>query len=184
MTRDDLISEGYLDEQRTLHAAPRGYGQRGDKWASTISGIAQRHHVMSILDYGCGQGSLARALPDLKIAEYDPAIEGKDAPPDRTFDMVVCTDVLEHVESDKIDAVVRHLSDLTERYLVAVVSLVPTSKTLSDGRQAHILLRSKEWWQAAFESHGFVLRAPLQSPDPHKASKEFAALLKRKAKVA
>jgi 2-polyprenyl-3-methyl-5-hydroxy-6-metoxy-1,4-benzoquinol methylase len=177
--RVDLISDGYLDEQRALHAAPRGYGQRGDKWAKTINGIVGRHHVTSILDYGCGQGSLARALPELGIVEYDPAIEGKDEPPSGTFDLVVCTDVLEHIESEKIDAVVEHLSKLTQRYLVAVISLVPTSKTLRDGRQAHILLRSREWWTCMMEAHGFDLRAPLQSPDPNKATKEFAAMFKR-----
>lgn len=179
MTRDDLISPDYLEEQRVLHAAPRGYGQRGDKWAKTVAGIVERHHVTSILDYGCGQGSLALALPQLGIVEYDPAIAGKDEPPTRTFDLVVCTDVLEHVESDKIDAVVRHISRLTERYLVAVVSLVPTSKTLTDGRQAHILLRSREWWRCIFEAHDFVARCDLPSPDPRKAEKEFAAFLKR-----
>ena len=179
MTRDDLISDAYLAEQRALHAAPRGYGQRGDKWAPTIKGIAARHHATSVLDYGCGRGSLALALPELGIVEYDPAIEGKDEPPSRTFDLVVCTDVLEHIESDKINAVVEHLSSLCERWLVAVISLVPTSKTLSDGRQAHILLRSVEWWTCMMESHDLILRATLQGPDPNKASKEFAALFKR-----
>jgi 2-polyprenyl-3-methyl-5-hydroxy-6-metoxy-1,4-benzoquinol methylase len=181
--RDDLISSGYLDEQRILHAAPRGYGQRGDKWAKTVEGIVSRHHVSSVLDYGCGQGSLAAALPRLGIVEYDPAIEGKDAPPTRTFDLVVCTDVLEHVESDRIDAVATHLSNLSERFLLAVISLVPTSKTLTDGRQAHILLRSREWWRCLLEAHDFKLRAELASPDPNKSSKEFAAFFKRTART-
>lgn len=183
MKRADLISDAYLEEQRILHAAPRGYGQRGLKWGGVVGAFAKRRRVTSILDYGCGQGSLARSLPELKIAEYDPAIEGKDEPPTKTYDMVVCTDVLEHIESDKIDAVATHLFSLAERYALIVVSLVPTSKTLTDGRQAHILLRSREWWQTLFESHGFTLRAPLKSPDPRKANKEYAVILKRKRAV-
>lgn len=183
MKRSDLISDAYLEEQRILHDAPRGYGARGLKWGRVVGDFAKRRRVTSILDYGCGQGSLARSLWELKIDEYDPAIPGKDEPPTKRYDMVVCTDVLEHIESDKIDAVATHLFGLAERYALVVVSLVPTAKTLSDGRQAHILLRSREWWMTLFESHGFMLRAPLRSPDPRKADKELAVLLKRRRAV-
>lgn len=180
MTRADLISDAYLEEQRILHAAPRGYGQRGDKWAKTVTALANKHRVATILDYGCGQGALADALAGTReVAEYDPAIDGKDVPPTTPFDLVVCTDVLEHVEEDRIDAVLDHLASLTLRYIVVVVSLVPTAKTLSDGRQAHILLRCKAWWQRRFVAHGFALRHELASPDQSKSFKEFAALYKR-----
>lgn len=190
--REELISDAYLEEQRRLHAAPRGYGGRGSKWAPVVSELAASYQARSVLDYGCGQGSLAQALRPLwepasplfsfGMAEYDPAIAGKDEPPAVSFDLVVCTDVLEHIESEKIYAVLNHIASLSGRLLFAVISLVPTSKTLSDGRQAHILLRSVEWWTYQFQEAGFVLSKTVKGRDPKKDHKQFAAVWVRCAR--
>lgn len=177
MNRDDLISDGYLKEQQILHAAPRGYGGRGSKWSKVVAELKKEFGCASVLDYGCGQGSLARELAGrFAVEEYDPAIPGKDQVPDCRYDLVVCTDVLEHIESDKIARVMRHLSEVTGRALFSVISLVPTGKTLSDGRQAHILLRSEEWWRYQFREAGLELSRSVKGRDPKKDHKQFAAV--------
>lgn len=173
----DLISPAYLEEQRILHASPRGYGQRGHKWAPKVSAVAWTYGCTSILDYGCGQGALAQSLKMAShvtdIREYDPAIAEKSALPEMA-DCVVCTDVLEHVEIDKIGAVLLHLWNLTRKVAFVVVSLVETSKTLTDGRQAHILLRTPEWWANALRHHGFlIVETPQVKPD-----KQWVAVLR------
>lgn len=169
-----LISPAYLEEQRILHAAPRGYGQRGYKWADTVLALAREHACESVLDYGCGQGSLARAVgASIQIREYDPAIEGKARLP-QPADLVVCTDVLEHVESDRIWNVMQHMASLTKRIAFVVISLVPASKVLSDGRQAHILLRSVEWWRIQCNAHGLVV---IDEPDIRR-NKQWVAVMK------
>lgn len=153
MSTPDLITRPYLEEQRRLHADPRGYGGRGRKWAPHVIAMAEACGGASVLDYGCGQGSLARALVDqpsvLRIAEYDPAIPGKSGRPSFA-DVVVCSDVMEHVEAEYVDAVIEHLATLTRRRLLLVISLVPTAKTLSTGEQAHITLHDVAFWRAAF----------------------------------
>lgn len=175
-----LISSAYLAEQKILHAAPRGYGGRGSKWSAVVVELAGVYQCATVLDYGCGQGSLARSLPTtLLVDEYDPAIPGKDTPPSRPFDLVVCTDVLEHIESDKIHAVMRHLAYLTARAIFVVISLVPTAKTLTNGQQAHILIRSIDWWKYQFAEHGFVYARDVKGRDPKKDHKQFAAVFKR-----
>lgn len=170
MTRDDLISAGYLSEQQRLHAAPKGYGGRGDKWAAAVIELAARFHARTILDYGAGQGTLGRAVraAGLAIAEYDPARPGLDALPEPA-DLVVSTDVLEHIEPDKLPAVLRHLRELTQRALFAVVATRPASKFLSDGRNAHILLQDGAWWLETITAYGFqsvgsVPKSPLKKP--------------------
>lgn len=177
MTLDTLISPAYVAEQRRLHAQPRGYGQRGNKWSTQVMTIAWTHNCESILDYGCGQGSLGEALRLSErwedIREYDPAIPGKDALPMRA-DLVVCTDVMEHVEPEKLEAVLRHLTSLADAVLFVVVSIVETAKTLSDGRQAHILLRSPEWWRTRFHALGWVVEEL-----PIKPEKQWVAILTR-----
>lgn len=183
MTRDELISEEYLREQERLHAAPRGYGGRGNKWSPVVDELLRRYRCGSMLDYGCGQGSLVRTLsndyrfePAVEFREYDPAIPEKSELPSQPSDLVVCTDVLEHIESDRIFAVMQHLGTLTSHALFAVISLVPTNKTLSDGRQAHILLRSVEWWKYQFVEAGFELAKTVKGRDPRKDHKQFAAV--------
>lgn len=146
----DLISTAYVGEQRILHARPNGYGGKGHKWATGVIELAKTYDCISILDYGCGQGALVTALRQrlshaIRLDEYDPAIEGKDELPSFA-DLVVCTDVLEHVEPERLDMVLRHLEALARKALFLVVATRPSGKWLSDGRNAHVILESAEWW--------------------------------------
>jgi len=180
----ELISPAYLDEQRTLHTAPRGYGQRGYKWADHVRALAVTHQCGSILDYGCGAGSLAERLREnpgeaiIRIAEYDPAIPGKSLLP-AFADMVVCTDVMEHVECDRIPAVIAHLGSLTRKVLFIVVSLVPTAKALSNGEQAHISLHESAWWRDAFGREFDVVEELTIKPE-----KQWVAVLRPRGAIA
>jgi 2-polyprenyl-3-methyl-5-hydroxy-6-metoxy-1,4-benzoquinol methylase len=171
-----LITPGYLWEQKRLHAEPRGYGQRGRKWAAEVVALASAYRCASVLDYGCGAGSLGevlRTVPGrLEVREYDPAIPGKDGIPTAAADLVVCTDVLEHVEAATLPAVLAHLEAVTGRVLFVVISLVPTAKTLSTGEQAHITLRPVAWWRAALEGAGFAVVEEL----PIRPDKQWVAV--------
>jgi hypothetical protein len=175
-----LISPAYLDMQRQLHAAPRGYGQRGHKWADVVCALIAEYRATSVLDYGCGQGALGRALreralPGVRIAEYDPAIAGKDALP--TFaDLVVATDVLEHIEPDRLDAVLGHLRMLTRKALWLVVSTCETAKILADGRNAHLIVQPGIWWRTRLEACGFTVLPPPASART-KPDKEWIAVV-------
>lgn len=147
MNLDNLISPEYLAEQKRLHASPRGYGGKGRKWADEVHGIAEKCSARSILDYGAGQDSLCKELRErgIKTHSYDPAIKRISRLP-APADMVVCTDVLEHIEPEKLCEVVAHLASLMRVVGFFVISLVPTTKTLSDGRQAHISLYNRQFW--------------------------------------
>lgn len=153
VARETLITPEYLREQQLLHAAPRGYGAKGSRWLEAVTVVGLANCCETILDYGAGQASLERALaatgwhPD-DVTSYDPAVAHLAALPGPA-DLVVCTDVLEHVEPACVDAVIDHLAILTEKVLFAVISTVATAKTLSDGRQAHVSLHDREWWRAA-----------------------------------
>lgn len=169
---DRLISPEYRALQRQMHASPRGYGQKGDKWAGEVEGLCALYGRGEILDYGCGQGSLGRALRSggLTVREYDPAIRGKDGEP-QPADLVVCTDVLEHVEPEKIEAVLADLRRVTLGHLFAVIALTPAGKTLPDGRNAHILLQPRDWWATKLRAHFEPVRAV-----PCRSHKEYAAV--------
>lgn len=179
MTIARLISPAYLAQQRELHARPNGYGAKGGKWAETVLALAVHTASMSVLDYGCGQGGLVRRLKPtadaqripLRLAEYDPAVAGKDHPP-LFADLVVVTDVLEHIEPDRLDAVLAHLQQLARKAVFFVVALDPANKVLADGRNAHLILESREWWAARVTAAGFRLSdLPVALPPHYSAEK-------------
>jgi 2-polyprenyl-3-methyl-5-hydroxy-6-metoxy-1,4-benzoquinol methylase len=162
MNRADLISPDYEQEQRILHAAPRGYGGRGRKWAPVVAELVREYSASSVLDYGAGQGTLAIALKQLvpqwtRITEYDPAVERINIVPSFA-DLVNCTDVLEHIEPAKLRFVLSHLRMLTRKVLWVVVSTTETAKVLSDGRNAHLTVQPAEWWKETVTTVGFTMR--------------------------
>lgn len=140
-----LISDAYRDMNKNLHAGGC-YGQSGDRWLASVQLLIDKFEPETILDYGCGQGALGRAL-GRPLAEYDPAVPGKDQLP-APADLVVCTDVMEHIEPELIDGVLDHLRSVTKRYLFAVISTRPARKILPDGRNAHLIVEPWEWWEA------------------------------------
>lgn len=147
--KHELISEEYRALNIKLHETSLAYGVGGSKHADLVKTIAEKLKTTSILDYGCGKGMLAKELP-FPIWEYDPAIPGKDSQP-RPADVVVCTDVLEHVEIEKILRVLDDLHRCTRVALFAVIHTGASGKTLEDGRNSHILQRDAGWWRRQIE---------------------------------
>lgn len=182
MNANALITPRYREEQRILHAAPRGYGGKGNKWAEVVLDVAQHFGATSILDYGCGQGSLAavlraRASDIYRIDEYDPAIKGKEGLPSFA-DLVVSTDVIEHIEPECLDAVLTHIRMLARKVVFMVIATRPSGKTLSDGRNAHLIIESPQWWEQRILSAGFQLAETDMPKSPElKVSREWVGVL-------
>lgn len=83
-----VITSAYRELNRKLHQQNLAYGVGGGKHADTVQKLITAIGAQSVLDYGCGKGLLAKALP-FPIWEYDPAIPGKDESP-KPADLVVC----------------------------------------------------------------------------------------------
>lgn len=141
-----LITPGYREANVELHGRLHHYGAGGSRWAERVRALLAGTGGSSVLDYGCGKGMLRRALAGLDVREYDPGVPGKDAPPEAA-DVVVCTDVLEHIEPDCLDDVVAHLAALTRRAAFVNVATRPARKLLADGRNAHLIVESPDWWR-------------------------------------
>lgn len=141
-----LISDAYREQNKRLHQTNAHYGTSGMRWAPFIDRLVREEGYSSILDYGAGKQTLANALPHLPIKGYDPAMPGLDKQPEPA-DLVVCTDVLEHVEPERINSVIRHLAKVTRRKLFFSIATAPSKKTLADGRNAHLIVRQHDWWR-------------------------------------
>jgi len=108
----------------------------------------------SILDFGCGKGRLVQRLtedyPDIAVSGYDPGNKEFDTSLDNTkVDLIISTDVLEHVEPEHIDQTLEYLSNKS-RYIYHLIALSPAKLILPDGRNAHLIQESPEWWKKKF----------------------------------
>lgn len=146
-----LISENYRQLNAQLHNDNPAYGTSGEKEAQPVLALCQSLKTSSVLDYGCGKGRLAAALP-FPIWEYDPAIPGKDMTP-RPADIVVCGDVLEHIEPEHLDSVLADLKRCVLKVGLFIVHTGPAQKTLADGRNAHLIQQDVNWWAAKLSEY-------------------------------
>lgn len=156
---DDLTSGKYRKQLHNMHKETK-WGGDGKKHVDTVVNVINKHGYASILDYGCGRGTLNKALtyamPSLRVSEYDPGIAAKAALP-KPAPFVVCTDVLEHVEPDKIAAVLEHLRVLAGDRAYFVIATREANAVLPDGRNAHLTVQPAEWWVKAVEAAGFTV---------------------------
>jgi len=156
-----LISPAYIEQNRILHEDPRGFGGDGKKHAERILNYATRIGARSICDYGCGEGTLKPALERLGfrgfIGEYDPGMPGVRQNLPKPAQLLACTDVLEHIEPDRLDAVLRHQFNVAELGAFFTIATRPANKILPDGRNAHLIQESPAWWLDKLRATGWEI---------------------------
>jgi hypothetical protein len=146
-----LITDEYADVLAWEHAnTPGQWGHTAEMYTDTI--LRHSEGITDWLDYGAGSGGLARAMSKrhpksgVSITEYEPSRPGALPPEPKPY--VVCIDVLEHVEPELIDNVLADLVRVTENTGYFTISCRLATKILKDGRNAHILVKPPEWWEA------------------------------------
>ena len=145
----------YKDMQLELHATGE-YGVDGQNidieplMRQICSLYARLNRPITILDYGCGDGTLKDTLEGIfnivTVTNYDPFIEKYAKEPEGKFDYVICLDVMEHVEKQCVKNVLYHIRTLCEHMATFQIANVDSKKTLSDGRNAHITQKQPAWW--------------------------------------
>lgn len=140
-----LITNEYRELNGQLHETREDYGRNGHKHIDDVRAMAHACSARTVLDYGSGKGTLAATARDLAVMCYDPAVPSVAGDPEPA-DLLVSTDVLEHIEPDCVDAVLDHMRAKTLKACYLVVSTKPAKKFLADGRNAHLSVHSAEWW--------------------------------------
>lgn len=114
----------------------------------------------SVLDAGCGRGSVLRHMLDNGIdafgIELSPAAcemylgELPHANADiltwanagHTYPGLICTDVLEHIPPDQIDSALEALSKLAPRALLGIAN----HSSIHEGHELHVIQKGRKWW--------------------------------------
>jgi hypothetical protein len=77
---------------------------------------------------------------------YDPAVKDFSKMPKGTFDAVICTDVLEHIEEQDLDKVIKEIYSKADKFVYLGICNVPADSFLPDGRNSHVTLNNLDWW--------------------------------------
>lgn len=135
--------------QQQLHENP-AYGVASVHYAPLVAKFVVAGQVSELLDYGAGKGRLAQELAarvpwPLRVHCYDPAVPRWSTPPE-PCDFVVCVDVLEHIELELLPNVLDDLARVTTGNGLLTVHTGPATKSLPDGRNAHLVQQPSRWW--------------------------------------
>ena len=114
----------------------------------------------SLSDYGAGKKRLLEGLRQSGLEPtpylpYDPVFPEYGKP--KPADLVCCIDVLEHIEPDLVDNVILELARVTTNLGFFSIHMGPAGKTLSDGRNAHLIQKPSSWWLKKLTDHFEIL---------------------------
>ncbi|MEO5350591.1 MAG: class I SAM-dependent methyltransferase [Magnetococcus sp. YQC-3] len=155
----ETFSAEYMVLQAELHATGH-YGVMGRQYGNIVLKLLDVCNATTLLDYGCGSKRsllMGLTLPDhVQYEGYDPAVPAYSTRP-QPADLVVCIDVLEHIEPQFLDNVLDDLADLCNPYGFFTVHTGPAVKFLRDGRNAHLIQQGKEFWCNAFDDRFEIL---------------------------
>jgi hypothetical protein len=149
-----IRNEAFIDHYRQLHQYGV-YGKSSEKLIARVLPEVLELHPATILDYGCGQSRLVDMLQystDVRVYRYDPAIAGIDKLPVQHADLVINTDVMEHIPPADVDDV---LADIRRISVSAIfnIATAPAQCFLPNGENAHCTVQPAEWWHARLQTH-------------------------------
>jgi len=111
------------------------------------AGKGLQYDPMPIFAEGVGEWPSIKAFWDIdELYCYDPAYEPLNRLPDKKFDGVISTDVLEHCPEEDIPWILDEIFSYATRFVFANVACYPAEKRLPNGENAHCTIREPEWW--------------------------------------
>lgn len=153
----ELISDYYRQQNKDLHESPKLYGHRGNMHLPKVQELLKIYQGKTVLDYGCGKADLDRVAP-FPVVNYDPAIDEYSKDP-KPCDVLICTDVLEHIEPDYLENVLTHIREKTIKVGYFVINTrEDISKTLPDGTNPHKIQEPNEWWILRIKKHFNIVK--------------------------
>lgn len=125
----------------------------------------------TVVDFGCGTGRPALAFQDagMRVTGVDHAANCVDAgiagkfnfiqstlwslPPDLAATFGFCTDVMEHIPTDKVHDVLSEIRRVCANGVFFQIATFPDGMGRRIGETLHLTVRRPDWWQDALRKH-------------------------------
>lgn len=144
-----------IEQHKLMHLNPKIFtGASLYAHIEEIGNIIEEYNVKTILDYGCGKASgwlnknyceyLGISKENLYL--YDPAYPPYSVFPNKKCDMVICTDVMEHIPEEYIDMVLNTIFNNCIKVVFFNISYKEAKKKLPNGYNAHLTVKDEKWW--------------------------------------
>ncbi len=132
--------------------------------------VIEPRESVTILDYGSGEAihwhksvvdkrtKTLQEVLGLKLQgffRYDPCLSVFSRKPQGTFDIAMCTDVLEHIPVEDVPSFIRELDSYVNPggEVLYTISTKPSRNCFYDGTNTHITMRSEDWWKQVIKEN-------------------------------
>jgi hypothetical protein len=150
-----MISDEYKIQLQKLHGREK-FSSGLIKYVE-IKKFIELYQPKSLLDYGCSTGKLIEQLkidfPNINPLDgFDPAVPMFDTIKEKSYDCIISNDVIEHIEPEFLDQTLEQMQELFKSCAWFIIACYPAKKQLLDGRNAHLIIESPEWWISKIQS--------------------------------
>ena len=138
----------YIKQYKLLYKRKKNYGKTSIKLYDMLKKIINDLNISSVLDYGCGKSKLLDLIKKnkkIKIYRYDPAIKKYSKLTKNKTDLVICTDVLQHVPLYDLDRVLKEIKS-KGIYILFYIKCTNHKTKLPNGTYANCTVYDKKWW--------------------------------------
>lgn len=138
----------YIKQYELLYKIKKNYGKTSIKLYDMLEKIINDLNILSVLDYGCGKSKLLDLIKKnkkIKIYRYDPAIKKYSKLTKNKTDLVICTDVLQHVPLYDLDRVLKEIKS-KGIYILFYIKCTNHKTKLPNGTYANCTVYDKKWW--------------------------------------
>lgn len=138
----------YIKQYKLLYKRKKNYGKTSIKLYDMLKKIINDLNISSVLDYGCGKSKLLDLIKKnkkIKIYRYDPAIKKYSKLTKNKVNLVICTDVLQHVPLYDLDRVLKEIKS-KGIYILFYIKCTNHKTKLPNKTYANCTVYDKKWW--------------------------------------
>lgn len=156
-----------IEQYRILHQDPKVFrGLSVLPYAGEIKKLCAETGAKTLLDFGAGKAQQYQPPYEVQkwwgveVRAFDPAVPGLSKKPDSSlrFDGVLCIDVLEHLEANRIQGVIEQLFTYGTKFVFLTACLRAANRKLPDGRNAHLTVQPLDWWSGLIKDRRIVMK--------------------------
>ena len=142
----------YLEQAKLYHQEDKIWqGTSIINYIPKINQIIKDKDIKTILDYGCGK---AKHHPkEWNAIKYDPAIQEYQNKPQDKYDLVISTDVLEHIPVENLKQTIDEIFGYSNKWVFVSVCCRKAEAILPNGYNAHATIESAKWWRELFKPY-------------------------------